>query len=435
MANKILIDHSTYHSAQVAISGDVVDADLLYDLSNFLECLLIADEIVLPPTDAYDLNEWKPPWLTGVPLTQIPLGDLTEDELVRLFAPIIDTSIRDLDVIERLAGQQIEPWMRTKSCRILEAWQADLARDPQAFVHVYSGAVFLTSKASRRFLRSVATAVEERMPMERHIAQYLLRTNFALGLSEEIPYHPHSARAQFVVRKVAKLSSDPATHLMRHVERETRERVQPARATAELFLHGRFRRLNADMPLVLGACLADAKNPADLIQAALTLRKTPEAKTYRDWSGRVFGALRHGSDEAVCQAVRKLESAERVLSLELDQRYDDPQKVSRNVAQIVSVASDLGEDTVDKSIGRALLSGGLRLSARLAKFVPNALTRRKVVLLLHLDSKRRKLRYLNERLGLVFGRQLSDDELTRLSRLCEAQVAAIERGSKNTGAA
>jgi len=81
--------------------------------------------------------------------------------------------------------------------------------------------------------------------------------------------------------------------------------------------YGAFRNVDTDIPLVLGAALSGSRSPAELVETLLKMRKWPQARACRKWTGRLLTAVYGGTLRKRIEAERELMEARQVLGDEL----------------------------------------------------------------------------------------------------------------------
>lgn len=439
----LLLDNSTYFSVRQSLAGGGLDAELVYNLASFAECLVFSDRLVTAPTLAWRPTAADPLFMGKAVCQQYSLDALTDADLKAVFATAISESRQDLSSAERQdpspapdpvdAPYALDDATRANAAALLTGWARSAAEDPRHFVNTYSGAVFLTDEGSRKVIASIDTDVRESADPARHLAQYLLRTNVALELTRAhqgaLPYHPHSHRAPLVVRKLVRLrraASSLAGELARAAEAEVRTQVAELRSSL-LARFGAFAELDADVPLILGTVLLDAKEPSDVITGALALRSSRQARHYRAWCGAMLNAATSGDFEAQQRATREVEEARQMLASEVRKLYG-----LRPESALGRLAGFAGAVDVEKLLAANARSIGLDvMKALLANreagpgFLLRFKLRPKVAFLTKLARDRSQVTQLNALLARVFGKGLPEDELRRLARLRRVHERAM----------
>ena len=205
--SSILIDNSTYFSTKVLLDSRELDAKTIYNLANFLESLVLTDRIRLAPT-----ANWQPDSTDSIlfgpekPCEQIALSAFTETNLGHLFGNAVKAGLLDCQNNQLTALLPHVDANFGETRNILLSWLPQISRSPLDFVEVYSGKVLTNDPNAARFLASLPETETEGASDSRRLAQYLLRTNVALELSESVPYHPHSHRVEFVSEKFLTLA-------------------------------------------------------------------------------------------------------------------------------------------------------------------------------------------------------------------------------------
>lgn len=201
--------------------------------------------------------------------------------------------------------------------------------NPKDFIDIYSGAVFFTDIGSSKYIAGLGTDVSKSERIERHIAQYLLRTNVALEiLGKEkhqcLAYHPHSHRAGFVFKKLSsqgRYSTSLASTILREGEIEVSKKLEDKKINSLASQFGAFQTIDPEIPLVLSIALSGASSPEEILHRGLELRNLKEAKRYRKWIARLFASIRSGDQIRQMEAEQELLEARRHLREELSALY------------------------------------------------------------------------------------------------------------------
>ena len=421
----ILLDNSTYYSFKVAVQDKLLDAQILYNMANFLECLVMADKIYLAPTiywkpDATDCMLFEPKG-PCVQLAEVGPDDAT---ISQIWQTAISESMGDLlrPVIRNmvpLAGVDLG-----KTYAMLKNWEASAKQDPCSFKKAYSGLVYLTDAGTSHFFTKTFGTYMRSIPPYHHLANYLLRTNVARQMSYDKVYQPHSYRAPLVCDKIARDARNAKTlvlKLVRATELEIGKKISDlARA---LRSYGGYSLAERNMPLVLAVVLSSVSKPDDIVQHALKLRRKRAARRYRKWSSELVRAIEVGNPVEQKEAIAQLQEAREVLSTELSKLYEVRKgKALGRFSKFVSCA-DPGELA-------AVLAGGdpkadlVKEVARLAKEMPAQLNllrqfhlRHNLTLLISFAKQSQKIKELNLLLGRVFGKNLPPSELLAFEEL------------------
>jgi hypothetical protein len=341
------------------------------------------------------------------------LASFTEAQVAELFTDAVTAGIEDCQNSRLLALLPYVDADLSATRQMLFSWLPLISSDPRNFVAVYSGKVLATDRNARQFLATLPQTETETASSSRGLAQYLLRTNVALELSEQFPYHPHSHRVDFVSEKlltVARQSVSLNLDLLRQTEIEAATAL--AREIPSL-------ALESDLPLVLAVVLSGAHNTADIIPLTLKLRRSRSAKRYRRWMSELQRATRSRDFHARLNALRNLNDARSSLAHELSKLYSRRRLIPKAVQTYVDVIDIKGDDLKD-----------LLNQPTLAKKVVGDISahwnwrswraKRKITVLLSL-AKDKPLVALNDLLGRVFGRGLSAEELEKLQFLRATQ--------------
>ena len=182
LSGSVLVDNSTYFSASVLVSSGELDPLAVFNLGNFIDSLILAENICLAPT----IN-WSPSdsdsllFGAGKPCSQVDLSRFGNEDLGDLFGQALASSLADLDQNPHLPPVDADHF---NTVNILLNWRSQAIEDPVAFLPVYSGQVVETDVASQRYLAKLRSLGNEAASPERRLAHYLLRTNVAFELSE-----------------------------------------------------------------------------------------------------------------------------------------------------------------------------------------------------------------------------------------------------------
>ena len=420
----VLIDNSTYYSLKVAVQENLLDANTVYNMANFVECLIVADKVLLAPTTL-----WYPDHSDGELFATdgpcAPLQAVADDErgVARVFQKAIDESITDLSskVIKSSFSSATHDLNKTAS--LLRSWKTQVNEDPSAFMETYSGLVYLTDVGSSKFSTETFGSHTKSMPSYHHLANFLLRTNVAMEISERLVYHPHSHRAPLVSKKMAlkgHQSASLVSALIGDAEGVIEEKFSAIAREAVLSPYKMFSSEDTGLPLVLGVVLSGAKTPADLIPRAMDLRNLRAAQRYRRWMTKLVTSFRGGNPSKKLEAARGLLEARQVLTTELSKLYGAGRE-SRSVlvSKLTSAVPDPGE--LASASVRSML---IKASRELAKSTPGILkslhnlrVRRKVALLINFAKRRREIDNLNSLLGRTFHKKLEAEQLHKLNTL------------------
>ena len=368
---------------------------------------------------------------------QISVADWSESKLVTHFSRAIRESRRDLanpTILEAVTHARADV---DKTDGLLASWLPRLDRDPRAFIDVYSGVVVATDAASAQFLATLSTSVESSMPPHHHLAQYLLRTNAALGLSESMPYHPHSHRLDVVCHKLRAPTAHLAASLVRAAELGSRS----AETSDLVRLLPGFRYPESDLPLVLAVALAAARrgDPESVLEQTLALRGLPQAVRYRHWINRLLTEVEtaeriratahdieaHRHAKALLQNVQQeLSDARRLLAVQLGQIHE---RRGRHVLErTAGFASSAAVGGITGPYGALHPAAAEARGPSVLQQLKDLPTRRRVAFLVRLARDGRGIDDLNFLLARVFGAGLGDDELEKLRDMRARQYVAID---------
>jgi len=412
-AGSVLIDNSTYFSSTVAIESHLVgEAATLYNLANFVECLVLYDLIKLAPTINWSPGECDD-LLFGPsgPCQSLLFSEFSNTRLSEIYSFAIEAAITELTSpslpTSALAG--IVPYVMAdfaKTRAILFDWHRTAKEQPMDFTPIYSGKVFATDSASRVFLATLPPAVNEDAAQEQQLAHYLLRTCVAIELSSDIPYHPHSFRADFVcerLRRARRRFGELSTLLMRHSEEF---------AKAVLSQSVPYVVQRSSVPLVLAVVLSGAARPDAILPLTLDLRDSPPARRYREWTSKLADAFENGTTEEQIEATNQLADGRRALETELTKLYGAKNRLKSTVNAISTVLDDVkiaSNVEVKAHIGAKAVGS-------VVDYFRQYRHRRKVAILLSLVGDG-MASDLNGHISRVFGKPLSSDALADFERL------------------
>jgi hypothetical protein len=275
--------------------------------------------------------------LTATGIGEHDLRDVFKNAIASAEEDVNDPSVQSLLQFGSMVGAAAGAILKEFS---------EKAEDALSFMDEYSASVFITDENSRGYIKTLNTGLEQEDPHERHIAQYLLRTNVAIELATAqgqsgIPYHPHSHRTHYVVRK---LESDrqrarfSANYLLRYVESEIGEHNQETYSNSEGIFG--FPSFEDQAPLIT-TVLSGANGPEDITKRALEIRDSREAKNYRSFVAELLSTFETGDVVARRRATQNLADAKALLILELDKLYGKKRNSELTIlAKLVGVASN-----------------------------------------------------------------------------------------------
>lgn len=421
----VLIDNSTYFSAVDLLTGQSMDAYRVFNLANLLECVVISEQIVVSPTQAWQPSNEDVLFSTEGPCRNLTFDGSSDEELGQLFRTAIIAAIRDVESRRVMRRLGYSPPVSQAAARLLRRWRNEAEDDPQNFINQYSGAVYLTDSASRGKVAALPTVTSGSAGAEYHLAQFLLRANVAYNLSARWAYHPHSHRIDYVSMRMRQ-SNYEVLNLGREILIETESATSvalDARQRESLLREfGAFRH-ESPVPFVLAAVLSQCRRPEDILPVALEMRDQRSAKRYRRWANEIVTAGRSGDFERADQAEEELRQAVGILNSELSSLYLGSRGQSKS-GVVDQVATHIG--TLDPGILLEQKWGELAAGETLKAIgqSPRALewwktTRRKrnLVFLLQLARQRRSVQSLNSLMQSVFGSALDQDDLAVLREL------------------
>lgn len=427
----VLLDNSTYFSFKRLLEGRL-DADTLYNAATFLECLVTADTIVTSPTVAWTPDSSDKLFRPGAPCRTTPASAYDDQTLSLIFSKAIHGSISDL------AEPSLRPLVSTDPATILKAqglmqvWANDAQGDPREFLSVYSGAVYLTDPESKATVSRLNTGVVASDTPARHLAQFLLRTNAAIEFAASskdliTPYHPHSYRAPFVIAKLdvaARNSHALAVAFLRDFEDSIRE-LKWTISDFPLARFGAFTSLGDDAPLVLAVALSGALTPDEVLQAALTIRDTRQARRYRNWVRKILAAVRSRDLKKQVEANAELMEARQILANELKRLYGLTRTdIVASTSKVVSAIDLDAMDTLDTSkLIRKVLAEVFKGMPAARNWLHRQGLRHKVALLVQLKKKGGTTeKALNDLLMRAFRKKLSAADTERFKELRDQQL-------------
>ncbi len=312
----VLIDNSVYFAAKEALQGRL-DAWNLYNLANFLQHVVFAEEIHLSPTHHSDWPPNKPDetdhlllelpdnadgWNLVVPHDILTFED---NDLEKFFRKIVSECNDDLKLLKGLskdrvvAARHVVPSAVTK---VLNEYTKRIEKNVKDF------AMGDFSKAFDWNRQSAALTESENIEDDpgRGVANYLLRSEGACLLSKVFPYSPHSQRLDFVNAKYKAGHQQIVEDILRTAENELAAidtdhndaRNSPHQDPQDRLL----------LPLVLVVLLCqDIKEPMDLLHRAWDYRNQQHIRSFREWSIKVEKKRQEGSRYEAFEASRELE--------------------------------------------------------------------------------------------------------------------------------
>jgi hypothetical protein len=403
--SSVLIDNSTYFSSRVAIAEGLIDqAETLYNLANFLECLVLNDTVRLAPT----IN-WSPGaddavlFGPGGPCQPLHFSDFSEKRLSEIYRMALEAAVMDLTCLSSTGLAGVIPYVTADASvtrAILLDWHALASDRPEDLTPIYSGKVFATDRASKTFLTMLPAAVDEGAGQELQFAHYLFRTCVAIELSAEIPYHPHSFRVDFVCEKLRRARqrfADLSTLLLRFSE-DFRKGIlsQSAPYTVQ----------RSNVPLILATVLSGAARPDALLPLTMELRDSRPVRRYREWTTKLTKAIETGTLEEQIEARQELAEGKRTLETELTRLYGAHHPLKTALSRISTVLDEMEiaeNPEVQARIGAKVVKG-------VVDYFDQYRHRRKIAILLTPVGKE-TARNLNDHLCRVFGKGLSSDAL------------------------
>jgi hypothetical protein len=437
----VLLDNSTYFSFKRLVGAGELDADSVYNAATFLECLLTADRVLLAPTLA-----WAPSSEDGLfeadgPCEQWAAQDLSNATLSAVFRRALDSAQQDVSDATMFQTLGISGSTARKAAVILRKWYPAAEENPRRFLEVYSGAVLRTDSASGAFLSQIPTSVSKDAPAERHLAQYLLRTSTALELTgfgdrEIFPYHPHSHRAAYVMRKLAshrRRAVSLGSLLIREAEKTEVQTARALRESSLLSEYGAFATIGNDTPLVLAVTLSGATSPAEILPLALKLRRTKEARRYRKWVREMITAVRAGDFDKQRRVHAEVEHAKNILSDELQKLYGSKRTNVVGAASALADTVDF-EGLADLNTRKLLLHGAKEFtgkSQRITQFLERSFVKRKMALVIKLVRQREPEKQLSVLLKRVFRKGLSAVDVHRFASMRSAVSESVNDFNKS----
>jgi hypothetical protein len=421
----VFIDNSTYFSFKKLSSDAILDADSVYNAANFLECLVTADRIFLAPTVYWKAGAEDTLFTARGPCIQAPHEKVSDEKLRSVFVASINSALKDLTIHQEIRALGLDRNSTFEAKELVQKWLSHVENDPREFLSTYSGAVYKSDQATQLFLSNTENELDSKAGQARHAAQYLLRTNVALEFAGAlnqivVPYHPHSHRAAYVMRKLAaihKSSTSLGARLFQEAELLGQRHAQ-ALKSSWLGNLGTFDKLN-EGPLILAVCLSGARDPSEIMTRALEIRALPEAVSFRALVGELFQEAHDEDIETRVKAHAKLKSARRILAEELQKLYGEVQMNRLETISAVAVAVDV-QKLAEGSVSGAVVSAGKHLVEKgksLEEFFRDWRLQKKLALIVNLKREAMSAQQLNDLLGKVFKKRLKDSELKRLMKL------------------
>lgn len=433
----VLIDNSIYHSFRAAMDENALDAHTVYNMANFIECLVISDRIFLAPTIHRSVDQMKMDPLFQREGLCIELENVAQNDADAklIFTQAIKQSLDDLSRESLLYFLGMENVDLAAAQRVLQSWQQKVDVSSQGFMETYSRPVYVTDLETSKLFDKVFPGYRELVPVHEHLAHYLLRCNVALQLSEGLVYHPHSYRTPLICEKL-NVEARQSASLISELVRYTESRIEDRLSIDNLQVLRRYWMAYAsdlDMPLILSVVLSGARGKDDIIPLTLELRNTAAAQRYRELTSNFVSAIRGEIPKDRMDAECEMQAAKQVLSKELTKLYGvHDQHAPSRLSRLFSVVSptELASSTVRSTV--------MQLGKKILKSIPEGADwtkkmrmRRKVTLLLNLAKRRRDIPRLNTLLERVFHKKLSPDQMHSLDLLRRSRGRLITAlGSK-----
>ena len=425
----VLIDNSTYYSFKTAVQENWLDANVVYNMANFLECLVVADKVFLAPTTL-----WQPEptdsdlFANDGPCLAMQTVASDESEVARIFKSAIDESTGDISnkLIRSSFTNSTNDLEKTKN--LLHSWKKELGKDSSAFMETYSGIVDYTDTGTSKFFMDTFDTDRKSIPSFQKLAHYLLRTNVAMEMSKRLVYHPHSHRTPLVCEKMALKSRQSASlvaALIRSAEGVIEERLSEIAHTTILQPYRIFSSKNTNLPLILAVVLSGTRDPVDIIPRTMDLRNLPAAKTYRKWMAKLITSFRSNDKAQKIESAREILEAEQMLASELNKLYGTKNNTcSALVSKLASSVPDI-EEFAAASVRSMLIKGGKGLAKstpRVIGLFNNMRVRRKISLLINLAKTHKDVESLNSLLSRTFHKELEPEQLANLDSLRSNQA-------------
>ncbi len=432
-----------YFSFRGLIETGEVDPPSLYNAIKFIEAIITVDELRTAPTYRWNPSEPDVLFTKGIcrALSAHSIGDI---ELRNIFARAIYSAERDLTDPKLQSALNIGSQQSEAARKILNEF-AERSQEPYSFMEEYSGAVFNTDKNNSKYQVALHTGLEENAPPERHLAQYLLRTNVAIELAAAqddsgIAYHPHSHRVRYVVRKFEcelERARFSAQHLLHFLGTEVESRNEEIRSGLEGAFG--FPGTIEHAPLIM-TVLSGVSTPDDILKRALEIRSTNEAMDYRRFVSELLTTFDTGDIGARREAVKNVLDAKALLTAELDRLYGRntktaltilPKLVSGAVNELATSALDQNHPdiAVAKALGKvAELSthDAIQGMRSIPVYVRRRFLRKRIGFLLKLAAEEHGMNTLNGFLRRTFRRDFSPSELSNFSNLYRDPPDAIQ---------
>ncbi len=416
-----LIDNSTYFSFKSAIGGKDINASVLYNLTNFLECLIFTDQVILAPTvswcpDVSDILFEKHKVCSQYPIKTDGNNGLQNVFIKALVSSTTDLNSHGLPIISRYSKKEIKA-----ANALINNWKEEVQKSPKEFLKTYSGAVFETDNNSKDYVNSLNTGIEINDDRHRHLAQYLLRTNVALEITSidpnnPIAYHPHSHRKKFVSSKLSKLNKEAmglATSLLKTIESSAEQVITRRIDNSMLSSLGAFSHIDTQCPLILNIVLSGSNSASEIIENAMKIRNTREAKRYRNWISKLVIAVKSGKFSEQLEAENELINAKIQLNNELEKLYGLGENRLVHKTSSILGAVDIEKLATGNLLGAGISAGKYFIgkSATLSDYFHNKNILHKVAFLVTLQKQREMDSTLKDLITRTFGKQIVKDEI------------------------
>lgn len=324
-----------------AVAQDFLDkpekAKLLHliDTESIIEALLFHERIlVLEPTGFGDDVDIRMPQI---------LTELAEEGLVERYVPDFQTTRSEqLSLL-------LEEIPELRNPQAMKTIYLDAFQDYKQLAQVYEHR-FRVPEQTRfmRQLKQEGIADESVAPLYGQLAQigiYIKSLHSLDSQGRRVPYMPHSARVS-LVKEIDNLYEARNLPVVRRILREMELSVRQER---EVLNQTYGSQLELTLPLLTAVVLSRCKKPSDILDETLNMRRSLQARRFRNWCSKLQNAIYENDVKAVKEYHRQLRTV-------LSELFEEPSG-SRLLRSIPRIAFSLSKGRIDSAL-MDLLSHG-----------------------------------------------------------------------------
>jgi len=199
-----------------------------------------------------------------------------------------------------------------------------------------------------RQLKQEGIADESVAPLYGQLAQigiYIKSLHSLDSQGRRVPYMPHSARVS-LVKEIDNLYEARNLPVVRRILREMELSVRQER---EVLNQTYGSQLELTLPLLTAVVLSRCKKPSDILDETLNMRRSLQARRFRNWCSKLQNAIYENDVKAVKEYHRQLRTV-------LSELFEEPSG-SRLLRSIPRIAFSLSKGRIDSAL-MDLLSHG-----------------------------------------------------------------------------